>query len=135
MSKRPEKSWSLWCDWPSHEFQFESEDYSIFGDGYDAEEIVTDSDGHVGVDGKHYCHDHPCTWESDYEAGEKYPAPPFLLIHDGNEAFEDGRVSLVEHLHDGEPCLTAVMCPFREIQTEALHYDSLVIAEGIGGTR
>ena len=138
MSTREEKAWSLWCDWPGHEYQFEDADYSIFGDGYDADEIVTESDGRVGVDGKHYCSKHPCTWESDHEhvAGrstdpEPYPAPPFLLIHDGNNAFEDGRVSLVQHIHAGEPCLVATSCPFRAIETEAAHYPLLITAEGV----
>lgn len=132
MSTREEKSWSLWCDWPGHEYQFENDDYSIFGDGYDPDEIVTESDGRVGTDGKHYCSDHPCAWSSDHEAGgEPYPAPPFLLIHDGMKGFEDGRVSLVEHLHAGEPCLVAAVCPHRAIETEAAHYDALVTAEGV----
>lgn len=131
MSTREEKSWSLWCDWPGCEYQFEYGDYSIFGDGYDADEIATESDGRVGVAGKHYCSDHPCTWSSDYEKGETYPATPFLLIHDGMTGFEDGTVTLIEHLHNGEPCLVPAVCPHRAIETEAAHYDAHVTAEGV----
>ncbi|NUO35607.1 MAG: hypothetical protein HOQ18_18390 [Dermatophilaceae bacterium] len=99
MSVRPEKSWSLWCDWPGCDYQFEDGDYSIFGDGHDAEEIVTEADGRIDRDGKrHYCHNHPATWASDHENGEPFPAPPYLLIHDGdtgNPLDDDGRVSLI----------------------------------------
>jgi hypothetical protein len=96
MSKREEKCWSLWCDWPGCEFQFEYGDYTIFGNGYDPDEIASESDGWVGVDGSHYCHNHLTAWASDYEDGEPFPGTPFLLIHDGDtdNSDDDGRVTL-----------------------------------------
>jgi hypothetical protein len=98
--KKPETSWSLWCDYPGCDYQFEAGDYNVFGDGWDAEEIVTDSDGRIGVDGKHFCHRHPTTWASDHEPPDAspLPEPPYLLIHDGDTAnpiHDDGKVSLV----------------------------------------
>lgn len=131
MSTREEKSWSLWCDWPTCKHQFEYGDYSIFGDGFDPDEIVRENDGQVGADGKHYCYDHPAVWSSEHENGEPYPAPPFLIIADGRSAIEDGTVVLVSHLHNGEPCLVATVCPHRAIETEAAHYDALVTADGV----
>ena len=98
MTRRPEVSWSLWCDWPGCKYQFEYGDYTFFGDGYSPEEIVTEDDGHVDRDGeRHYCHQHPAFWASDYENGEPLPEPPYLLIHDGDtdDAEHDGLVSLV----------------------------------------
>lgn len=100
MSKRVEESWSLWCDWPGCKTQFEYGDYSIFGDGWDAEDMLTDSDWRIGRDGQaHYCAKHPCVWASDHEDGEPFPEPPYLLIHDGDTAEpieDDGKVTLVE---------------------------------------
>ena len=96
--KREEKCWSLWCDWPECDYQWEYGDFTIFGDGYDADEIVTDSDGLLGLDGKHYCHRHPAIWASDHEQGEPFPDPPYLLIHDGDTddpINDDGKVTHV----------------------------------------
>lgn len=99
MSTKPEPSWSLWCDWPDCDYQFESCEFTIFGEGWDPEEIVTDADGHLDRDGKrHYCDHHQTVWASDHENGEPFPEPPYLLIHDGDtdSGDDDGKVSLIE---------------------------------------
>lgn len=95
MSMREEKAWSLWCDWPGCERQFESYEYSIFGDGWDPDEIVRDADGRIGTDGTHYCRQHPAVWASNHEDGQPFPPPPFLLIHDGDtdDDEDDGKVT------------------------------------------
>lgn len=98
MSKRPEPGWSLWCDWPGCGYQFEYAEYTIFGDGWDLEEIVTDADGRVSRDRtKHYCHLHLCVWASDHEDGDPFTQPPYLLIHDGDTGnpADDGFVTLI----------------------------------------
>lgn len=98
MSKRQEPGWSLWCDFPGCQYQWEYSDYTIFGEGWDAEEIVRESDGWVSLGGTlHYCHQHVTAWASDHEDGSPFPEPPYLLIHDGDtgDASHDGHVSLV----------------------------------------
>jgi hypothetical protein len=132
VSTRPEQSWSLWCDWPTCGHQFEYGDYSIFGDGFEPDEIVRESDGWVGADGKHYCYEHLTVWPSDHEDGSPYPAPPFLLIGDGDPLVDsDGTVRLVTHLHAGEPCVKPEACPHGADAREAEHYDALITAEGV----
>lgn len=100
MSTRAEPGWSVWCDFPSCSHQFEYGDYTIFGDGWDVDEVVTEADGLLSGDGKHFCRDHPVVWQSDLEPPDTTtpPAPPYLLIHDGDDTRDDGTVSLVEEV-------------------------------------
>ena len=100
LSLRAEKSWSIHCDWPTCDYQFESGDYTVFGDGWEPDEIVTECDGWVGqVDGEHYCYHHLVSWFSDHEDGEPFPTEEYLLIHDGDTVSpidDDGKVTYVD---------------------------------------
>lgn len=103
MSVREEKSWSLWCDWPGHEYQLETYEYSIFGEGWDLDELATDTEWRLGVDGSHYCPEHPTAWASDLDDGDEPPAGPYLLIDD------DGRVTYINP--QGDLMNVARECP------------------------
>lgn len=135
MSVREILCYTIACDWPGCEVTADDDsDYSCWGDITDAWMSANDADGNRGQGDAWFCAEHRAVWSSDHENDEPYPAPPFLLIHDGHAKFEDGTVSLVEHLHAAEPCVTAATCPHRAIETEAAHYDSLVIAEGVSSS-
>lgn len=124
--------WQVRCDWPGCEATpADVSDYSGWGDQSVAHEEAVELDWRTSPDDEqHYCDDHPAMWASDHENGETYPAPPFLLIHDGDTddpINNDGKVVLVEHTHDGQPCIPAQgHCPTAEAVAEAEHYDTLI---------
>jgi len=94
MSIRPEVSWSVHCDWPGCEYQFEYDVFSVFGDGWDASEIVTEANGYLDEDNKrHYCENHRAVWESDLDDVAATPKP-YLLILDEN-VYSERKVRLV----------------------------------------
>ena len=102
LSLKAEKSWSVHCDWPGCNHQFESGDYSVFGEGWEPDEIVTECDGWIGqVEGEHYCWQHLTIWSSDLEGNDadRPPVAEYLLIHDGetlSPTDDDGKVTYVD---------------------------------------
>lgn len=101
MSARPLEAWELICDWPDCKAKGEDGDYTIFAmDAYDPAEVAENCDWLTSKDRQsHYCREHTVVWASDHEDGEPFPAPPYLLIHDGdtdNPLMDDGSVTLVD---------------------------------------
>jgi len=87
------------CDWPGFVCgrQTDSE-FTAWAEPDSVLDIMTDAEWRTSRDGKsHYCDLHPAIWASDYENGEPFPEPPYLLIHDGDtdDSNDDGRVTYV----------------------------------------
>lgn len=127
MSVREVPGYTIQCDWIGCDMTAdEGGDYAFWGEIESAWMVADDSDGWKGH-AKHewYCNAHPAAWSSDHEDGDPYPAPPFLLIHDG-DSVDDGSVSLIAHLHTGLPCVPGGDCPTAAAAKEAAQYDALI---------
>jgi hypothetical protein len=99
MSLKEATYYTVICDWPDCGVSVDEDgDYSAWADKQQALDAATDDNWRESRDGqKHYCEAHPAVWASDYENGEPFPEPPYLLIHDGDtgDTADDGKVTFV----------------------------------------
>ena len=99
MSLKSLPCFTVICDWPECGADVLADgEFSGYGDTDQLAIEVEGADWRTSLHGLcHYCPDHPVTWASDHEGGEPFPAPPYLLIHDGDtgNCADDGTVSFV----------------------------------------
>lgn len=95
-------TFTIICDWPDCGADVcDGSDYSGWGDVDYLDETMSDYGWWHGVNGEHYCNDHPGAWSSDAEQVASMDGP-YLLIHDDDMDSADigGKVSLI----GGESC-------------------------------